>query len=68
MLIAPNNIFMDMVVLFIRYFWLAIIFLPHVTSPVYAIRLLLLIRSFYLTLEGCPADFSYTVNTQERRS
>jgi poly-beta-1,6 N-acetyl-D-glucosamine synthase len=51
MLIAPNNIFMDMAALFIRYFWLAIIFLPHVTSTVYIIRLLLLITSFYLTLE-----------------
>jgi cellulose synthase/poly-beta-1,6-N-acetylglucosamine synthase-like glycosyltransferase len=50
-LIAPNNIFMDMAALLIRYFWLAAIFLPHATSPVYAIRLLLIITSFYLTLE-----------------
>lgn len=52
MLVAPNNIFMDMVALIIRYIWLAIIFLPVVTSMMYAVRLMLLLTVFYLALES----------------
>lgn len=65
MLIAPNNIFMDMVALFIRYFWFAIIFLPHLTSTIYAIKLTLLVASFYLTLE-CIQLFSAVLLTPRK--
>ncbi|MEM3552008.1 MAG: glycosyltransferase [Candidatus Bathyarchaeia archaeon] len=51
LLIAPNNIFMDMVALFIRYAWLAIILIIYITSILTTIKLLLLITSFYLALE-----------------
>ncbi|MEM2103789.1 MAG: glycosyltransferase [Candidatus Bathyarchaeia archaeon] len=50
-LIAPNNIFMDIVTLFIRYIWLAIIIISNITFPLTTIKLLLLIASFYLALE-----------------
>ncbi|BBE42031.1 Glycosyl transferase, family 2 [Conexivisphaera calida] len=50
-LIAPNNIFMDMIVLFVKYIWLAAIILMHWTSPFYIVRFLLLLVIFYLVLE-----------------
>lgn len=52
-IVAPNNVFMDMVALFIRLAWLATISLVHFTSASYIIRLSALILSFYLMLESC---------------
>ena len=50
-LIAPNNIFMDTIALFIRYLWLIAILLPTVSSPIATLKLLLLITFFYITIE-----------------
>jgi cellulose synthase/poly-beta-1,6-N-acetylglucosamine synthase-like glycosyltransferase len=52
-IIAPNNIFMDIVALFIRLAWLTIIFSIHATSSSYILRLSVLILVFYLMLEIC---------------
>jgi len=52
-IIAPNNVFMDIVALFLRAAWLAAItaFTPFTSSLSYALRLSTLIFAFYLALE-----------------
>ena len=52
--IAPNNVFMDMIALFLRAAWLAaiMVFTPFTSSPNYALRLTILVFTFYLTLEA----------------
>lgn len=42
---------MDMLALFIRYAWFIAILLPTIFSPITALKLLLLITLFYITLE-----------------
>lgn len=54
--IAPNNVFMDMVVLSAEIVWLAaifLLFLMNIISVGYLLRLLLIIFLFYLTLDLC---------------
>ncbi|MEM4700448.1 MAG: glycosyltransferase [Candidatus Nezhaarchaeales archaeon] len=50
-LIAPNNVFMDMVALFIRYLWLAALLTFYVASLSYLLKILLLVYTFYFALE-----------------
>jgi len=50
---VPNNILMDMVMLVARYIWLTAVFLPTLTSPIYAVKLWSLTTLFYMLIEFC---------------
>lgn len=51
LLTAPNNVFMDMVLLFVRYTWLVGFFILNFLSPFYLLRVFSVIFGFYLILE-----------------
>jgi cellulose synthase/poly-beta-1,6-N-acetylglucosamine synthase-like glycosyltransferase len=51
LLIAPNNVFMDMVTLFVRYAWLVGLLILNFLSPFYLLRVFSVILGFYLILE-----------------
>jgi cellulose synthase/poly-beta-1,6-N-acetylglucosamine synthase-like glycosyltransferase len=56
--VAPNNVFMDVVILFAEFVWLSsifLLFLLNIISVGYLLRLLLVIFFFYLILEVCSA-------------
>jgi cellulose synthase/poly-beta-1,6-N-acetylglucosamine synthase-like glycosyltransferase len=51
LLTAPNNVFMDMALLFVRYTWLVGFFILNFLSPFYLLKVFSVILGFYLILE-----------------
>jgi cellulose synthase/poly-beta-1,6-N-acetylglucosamine synthase-like glycosyltransferase len=65
LVIAPNNVFMDMIALLTRYFWLAAIIVLYVASLSYLLRVLLLILSFYLILESLQLALALSITLEK---
>lgn len=50
-IIAPNNVLMDMGLLFAKYVWLILLVILYIATPLYLFRVFLLILALYFALE-----------------